>query len=147
MREAIDMLDIPDLHVVVYGGDFNKELAAEIKYPVSFVGKIVKEEELALISNVADVFINPSLCENYSSVLLEHILCHVPVVAFNYTGNPDLVKTGKTGYLANYKDSRDLSKGISMLLNGDIKPTFDYQYSNEDILNKHKAMISKYFGE
>lgn len=146
LREAIDMLDIPDLHIVVYGGDFNKDLAAEIKYPISFVGRIIKEEELALISNVADVFINPSLCENYSSVLLEHILCHVPVVAFNYTGNPDLVKTGITGYLANYKDSSDLSKGIFMLLNGDIKPSFDFHYSTEEILNKHKSMISKYIG-
>lgn len=145
LKEAIEKLDIPDLHIVVYGGDFNKKMAEEIKYPISFVGRITKEEELALISNVADVFINPSLCENYSSVLLEHILCRVPVIAFNYTGNPNLVQTGITGYLAKYKDSEDLSRGISMLLNGEIVPTFDFHYSSEEIINKHKMMISKYY--
>jgi len=141
LRDALNTLADENIHVVVYGGDYNKEIADELKFPVTFVGKITTEEELGLISNVADVFVNPSLCENYSSVLLEHILCKVPVVAFNYTGNPDLVKTGVTGYLAKYKSSEDLSKGISLLLKRDIVPSFSFDYSSEIIIKQHKALI------
>lgn len=46
----------------------------------------------------------------------EAMLCGTPVVAFNTGGAPDLIETMKTGYLAAYKDSTGLAKGIYTLL-------------------------------
>ena len=146
LQQAIGMLERDDVHILIYGSDYDEDTARQLKYPVTFMGKVLDEYVLALINAASDVFVSPSLAESFGLTFLESILCGTPVVGFNNTAVPEIVITGKTGYLAKNKEVEDLRKGISMLLNGDIKPTFDFQYSNEDILNKHKAMIAKYYG-
>lgn len=102
---------------------------------------------LSLICNASDLFVTPSLCENFSLVILENILCGTPVVGFDTTGIPELVKTGQTGYLAKFKDSDDLAKGIRSILNKEI--TFDMgqyrsSYSSRNIIESHIKLINQY---
>jgi len=46
----------------------------------------------------------------------EAIMCGTPVVAFDMGVAPDLVHTGRTGYKAKLKDSKDLARGIAEIL-------------------------------
>ena len=71
---------------------------------------------LALAYQAADVFVCPSTEDAGPMMIPEAMLCGTPVVAFNSGGAPDLVESLRTGYLATYKDSGDLAKGIFEVL-------------------------------
>ncbi|KAB7887407.1 glycosyltransferase [Poseidonibacter ostreae] len=76
-------------------------------------------------------------CISISSIIFTRVVwtcssgsCGTPVVAFNCTGLIDTIIHMKTGYLANYKDSIDLAKGI----NWSLQHSFDDSCRNH-VLN------------
>ena len=143
LEKAINKINRDNILILIYGSGYNQETVDKVKYPITFMGRINDETRLAQICNAADLFVTPSLCENYSLVILENILCKTPVVGFNTTGIPELVITGNTGYLAKFKDVDDLANGIETLI--DTKPTFDFcnGYSSRNIVNQHLELINK----
>ena len=48
-------------------------------------------QELAEIYSAADVFLNPTLEDNYPTVNLESIACGTPVVTYNTGGSPESI--------------------------------------------------------
>ena len=147
LEEAINRIDLDNILIVVYGSGYNQETVDNTKYPIRFLGRVYDDTMLSLICNASDLFVTPSLCENFSLVILENILCGTPVVGFDTTGIPELVKTGQTGYLAKFKDSDDLAKGIRSILNKEI--TFDMgqyrsSYSSRNIIESHIKLINQY---
>lgn len=143
LEEAVNKLNLDNILIVVYGSGYNQATVDAVKYPIHFLGRVYDETMLALICNAADVFVTPSLCENYSLAILENVLCRTPVVGFDSTGIPELVKTGVTGYLAKFKDSDDLAHGIEALVNGMPLNSEEWHYSSDEIISMHKDLISK----
>jgi glycosyltransferase involved in cell wall biosynthesis len=75
--------------------------------------------------NAADLFVSSAPVGNQPLVCLESIACGTPVVAFGVGGLPEIVRFGKTGWLAATISSdslaraleeavRDLSRGINL---------------------------------
>lgn len=64
----------------------------------------------------ADILLYPSIADNCPLVVLEAMACGLPVVSFNTGGIPELVSHKINGYIAEYKNSRDLTQGINWLL-------------------------------
>ena len=58
---------------------------------------------LALLYSAADVFVAPSIEENFSATVFESLSCGTPVVAFNIGGMPDMILHEKNGYLVSTK--------------------------------------------
>ena len=143
LKEAIDKIIREDIHVVIYGSGENEETKKQIKYPITFLGHITKEETLALICNATDVFVSPSISESFGLTLLENILCGTPVVAFNNTAIGEIVKTGESGYLANNEDSEDLAYCINYILDNNLTINTSIEYSSENIVKKHLDLIEK----
>lgn len=143
LQEAINMLEDENLHLVVFGSDYDKTTEEQLKYPVSFMGAILDEHVLALISAASDVFVSPSLAESFGLTFLENILCDTPVVGFDNTAVPEIVVNEKTGYLARNKDSEDLSKGIQKCLSAQISPREVIAYSSCKIVKKHLQYIGE----
>lgn len=137
LRDAINKLDIKDIHVVVYGSDYTESTAKQIKYPITFMGAILDEYVLSLIDSASDVFVSPSLAESFGLTFLENLLCGTPVVGFNNTAVPEIVSTGMTGYLAKNKDVDDLCYGIKSLLNSQMIPALDKPYSSAEVVKLH----------
>lgn len=132
-----------DVHIVVYGSDENKDSGLEIKYSITNLGKITEEEKLAQICNATDVFVSPSLAESFGLTFLENILCNTPVVGFDNTAIPEIVKSGVTGYLASNRNSDDLAFGIDKLLSSNLVPHIEY--SSSEIVGMHKEVINTLF--
>jgi glycosyltransferase involved in cell wall biosynthesis len=105
-----------DLAVLILGIDYDSQLTDSIPFPVYFSGKLEDDYSLVAVYNAVDIYITPSLADNFPNTIVESLSSNTPVVAFGIGGIPDLVVHKKNGYLAQYKDSNDLASGIDWVL-------------------------------
>jgi glycosyltransferase involved in cell wall biosynthesis len=128
--------------VLVFGGGYNKEIADAIPFKTKFMGFLKDEYSTVLVYNASDVFVTPSLADNFPTTVLESQSCGTPVVGFNVGGIPDMIKHLDNGYLAKYRDPDDLAEGIKYCLdnklNGRLLPEFDKSL----LLDRHIALIN-----
>ncbi len=90
---------------------------AEAVFPDSFNFEyVVNNVMLNEIYNAADVFVLPSLAENFPNTICEAILCGTPVAAFDIGGVPELINE-KNGILAEYKNEDSLRQAIEGIVN------------------------------
>lgn len=87
-----------------------------VPVPVTSVETVKDDHLLAAMYSAADVFVHPALADNLPNGVLESLACGTPVVAFDVGGVSEAVRPMETGYLARYKDSEDLARGIGRIL-------------------------------
>ena len=68
-------------------------------------------EELVSFYNMADLFVNPTLVDNFPTTNLEALACGTPVVTFDTGGSPEAIDE-ETGFVVNKKDADQLSQVI-----------------------------------
>ena len=73
-------------------------------------------KDVVNLLKMSDIFVLPSLSEGLPNVLLEAMACSKPVVSTNVGGIPEIISTGKTGYLVSPEDSNLLRKAIRKLV-------------------------------
>lgn len=64
----------------------------------------------------ADVFVHPARWEGFGLVLLEAMLCSLPIVATNVSSVPEIVVDGVTGTVVAHGDHASLADGLERLL-------------------------------
>lgn len=84
--------------------------------PYLHLGLINDNRSIAQLYQTADVVVVPSLYETFGQTLIEAMACGCPVVSFNNSGQTDIIDHKKNGYLAEYKNTEDLAKGIEWVL-------------------------------
>jgi len=104
----------PEIIFVNIGGNADKKKENWIDIPY-----INDEKTMALYYSASDVFIYPSMAETFGLVIAEAMSCGTPVVAFNNTAIPEIIKHMETGYLAENKNIEDFIKGIKIFLEND----------------------------
>lgn len=96
--------------------------AAEVKSKVLFNvvtrERVEKEAKMVEIYSAADVYVAPSLADNFPTTIIESMACKTPVVAFNTGGISDMVRS-TTGFLIKRGDTIGLIKSIYKLLTDD----------------------------
>ncbi len=105
--------------LILTAGDLGPAEKLQSAIPVMSLGYVTDDRIMMLAYNAADLFAGASLFETLGLVFLEAAACGVPSVAFDTSGVRDVVRHMQTGYLAEFKDSGDLAKGIATLLNDD----------------------------
>ncbi len=100
--------------VVVVFGDLNRNTPQPEGW--LFTGRIRDERLLNMYYNAADVFVHPSLADNLPNTLIEAAAAGTPAVTFNIGGCPEIVRDGKTGFVAKYRDVADLAACIRRVL-------------------------------
>ncbi len=103
------------IELLVFGSSRPADNRA-LPFPTRFLGVLKDDLSLKLAYNAADVFVAPSLEENFSSTVLEAVACGRPVVAFDTGGMPDLIEHQVNGILAPIRDSVALAEGITSIL-------------------------------
>ena len=88
---------------------------------VRFVGEIAEPEELL---SIADVFLMPSEKESFGLAALEAMACHVPVIASNTGGLPELIQHGVSGFMSNIGDTDDMAANTLQILDEHKLPVF-----------------------
>jgi glycosyltransferase involved in cell wall biosynthesis len=67
--------------------------------PIYELGEVHDEARLAGHYSMADMFVLPSLEDNYPNTMIESLACGTPVVGYNIGGVADAVKDGVNGYV------------------------------------------------
>lgn len=116
LKDAINELDPNTFECLIFGQS-NEYIKDEILINSHFTGTLHDEFSLILAYNSADLFISASIADNYPNVILESMSCGTPCVGFNVGGIPDLIHHKQTGYLASYKNTKDLVDGIKWICN------------------------------
>ena len=117
------------------------------KLPDNIVGikRTDSFSQLIDIYKSADVFVNPTLEDNYPTVNIEAIISGTPVVTYNTGGSPESL-LGKYGLIVEKGNVEELYKAITAILKdgkekyliGTDKKYFSYKYMSEQYLNIFK---------
>jgi D-inositol-3-phosphate glycosyltransferase len=127
-RAVAALEDLDNITLNVVGGDENSEekarlqtLASRMKLTqnVRFIGS-VRQDELPLHYNAADVCVLPSHYESFGLAALEAAACGRPVVASEVGGLPAIVRNGSTGFLVEPKHSDAMAERLCELLGDDM---------------------------
>ncbi|MFI5134917.1 MAG: N-acetyl-alpha-D-glucosaminyl L-malate synthase BshA [Chitinophagales bacterium] len=89
----------------------------ELMEDVRFLGKLDPVEELLAVS---DLFLMPSETESFGLAALEAMACHVPVIATNTGGIPEIMIQGKTGFMSDVGNVDEMAKNAIQLLTNDL---------------------------
>jgi glycosyltransferase involved in cell wall biosynthesis len=87
-----------EINVTTFGG--MPEGGMDLPIPVTHLGMLAGEKEVADVLRASSAFICPTLEDNLPNVVMESLACECPVVAFATGGVPDMVSHGENGLLA-----------------------------------------------
>lgn len=127
--------DLSDVGTVIFGK--NKSFDTNLlPFKVYEMNIISSQQDMALLYNLADVYVTPAIEDNLPNTVMEALACGTPVVAFNTGGIPDMVDHLQNGYLAEFKSKRDFAAGIHYVLTSDKK--------NELSANARKKVLDNF---
>jgi len=118
--KALNKLPKDAFEILVFGSK-DETLQEHFLQRVHALGRIYDDVALRLLYSASNATIVPSMQENLSNVIMESLSCNTPVVAFNTSGNPDLIDHQVNGYLAKPFEIDGLSKGIQWTLENQQK--------------------------
>ncbi len=116
LKAALGKLDRDDVELVIFGSEYDQRVADQLKFKVHFMGRITDEQTLVMLYNAVDLFVTPSLADNWPSTIIEANCCGIPVVAFEVGGIANMIRMRQNGYLAKLRDADDLAAGIAFAL-------------------------------
>lgn len=110
------------------------------------VGYISSEEEMSEVYNTFDIFLFPSVADTCPLVISEAMACGVPIVTFETGGIPEIVKHGKTGFVAPLKNLEELYKYTETLIKDrDLLKAFSNEALEYSVSNfEHRDVAEKY---
>ena len=136
VTQLIDMFpliaaEIPDVHLVIVGsGPLDKELrrrSQKFGSGITIWGESHGTELLGWFAR-ADVFVNPSVTENFCTTNFEALASGTPVVAAGVPSSLEQVFTGVNGFLAEPNNLRDFAyKVVTILGNPQLKEEMNQQ--------------------
>ena len=98
-----------DYRVILVGAKDNvKKSAAE---GCLIIGRTESAKELAEIYSAADVFINPTLEDNFPTTNMEALACGTPVITYSTGGSPEAIDEN-TGIVVERGNEEDFVKAI-----------------------------------
>lgn len=117
LKEALSCLNPDEVECVVFGSGDKESFRLESEIKVHSVGRLSDDYTLVLLYNACDLFVTPSIADNYPNVILEAMACGLPCVGFNVGGIPELIQHRHTGFVSNEMSAENLVNGIQWVLN------------------------------
>lgn len=114
LHDALSGLSGRGVEAVVFGSSVGASIPLGIK--VHSVGRLSDDSSLMLLYNACDMFVSPSLADNFPNVILEAMSCGLPCVGLPNGGVPEMIQNGITGYVAASSDAAALRESIEKML-------------------------------
>ncbi len=148
LKKALSKLDRSKYLLLVFGGKLDGDFEG---FETVSTGFISDDLHLSLVYNVADVFVAPSFQDNLPNTVMESLCCGIPVVAFDIGGMPDMISSGKNGYLAKPYDCDDLAKGIDdcadrkydgLMISSEIRDKYSSDKIGKEYVDLYSRILS-----
>lgn len=102
-------------------------------------------QELVEVYNQADIFVNPTLYDNFPTVNIEAQACGTPVITFDTGGSGESVVDGYTGGIIEKKNYNQLLKKIQCAPKKSKELSYKIRehakkYSNESMINEYMRL-------
>lgn len=125
--------------------DYFEEIKKDIDgEQIKYLGELSYKDKLKLYQN-AKVFIFPILWEEpFGLVMIEAMACGIPVVAYNNGAIPEVVVTGKTGFVVESNSEKDMIsavKNINLIKREDCRKYVVESFSIEKIVEDYKKAL------
>ena len=98
-------------------------------------------EELVRLYSTADVFVNPTLEDNFPTTNLEALACGTPVITFNTGGSPEAIDS-KTGSVVEYGKVNELAISIKQACENALFDSKDCRDRAVNLFDQNKAFLS-----
>lgn len=109
--------EMPNARLLFAGRGMLPEVeAAAAEFPA---GKIVFggwQDDISACYNAMDIFVQPSLSEAFSQVLVEAMGCGLPVIATNVGGASEVIESGVNGILIDPNDVQAIAREVLHLI-------------------------------
>lgn len=131
----------------------SKEEKQNLPENIVHIERTSNREELAELYREANVFLNPTLEDNFPTVNIESLACGTPVITFETGGSPEIIDE-KTGIVVNEKSAEALRKAIEYFRNSMDKfsrencrqralKLYDKNQRFDDYIELYKEIIAK----
>jgi glycosyltransferase involved in cell wall biosynthesis len=140
LKRAFEQLAVTNLVLCAIG---NKNSNLESLNDIIELGPIYDERLMSIAYSAADVFVVPSLMDNFPNTVLESLMCGTPVIGFPVGGIPDMIQDGENGFLTEDISVSSLKKTLTKFLK--TSEAFDKNKIRETALKKYdqkKQVIS-----
>ena len=114
LLELAEKLD-RDCRIVIVG--ISEKQKSELPKNITGITRTNNVNELAELYSVADVFVNPTLEDNFPTTNLESLACGTPVITFNTGGSPESIDE-TCGIVVNKGDSEGLRVAVIQMRQG-----------------------------
>ncbi len=109
--QALEMIiNKTDYQYIVIGRDKKNVLKSFSN--IRHLGYIQDERLMTLIYNAADVFVLPSLMDNFPNTMIESLCCGTPVITFPTGGIPEAIKHNENGIICEKADANLLAQAL-----------------------------------
>ncbi len=129
---------------VFLGGLHNPNAFKDLRFPYRHLGRIDDPQVLVNLYASSRIVISTSLYETLPGTLIEGQASGCIPVSFGEGGQSDIIEHGHNGYIAKYKSSLDVARGIVWALNSNL----DRQFLRDEVERKFdsKAIAGAYIG-
>lgn len=110
-----------DVCLLLFGAIRDKSILDDMPVEYKHTGSVSDEDTLSKIYSAADTLVSSSLYETFGQTLIEAQACGCLPVSFDNSGQTDIIRHKKNGYLAKYQSTDDLAAGIDWCIKTDIR--------------------------
>jgi phosphatidylinositol alpha 1,6-mannosyltransferase len=151
LEDLISLDEQDDVQLVIVG-DGPTRARLERKLPNAIFTGFKNGEDLARMYASLDIFIHTGQHETFCQSIQEALASGVPVIAPNSGGPIDLVEDGKTGYLINTGNPKEIKRVVKLIQQSDVtemrKVTREsvvnrtWQSINQELINHYLDLIT-----
>lgn len=135
--ELEDYIDADERIILIGLNEKQLNLLENLKSNIIGLKRTESSNQLAEFYSIADVYVNPTLEDNYPTTNLEAISCNLPVITFNTGGSPEALFT--SGIVTDDKTTQSIYEAIKKIRHNKITLTFD----NKERIGKD-VFVEKY---
>lgn len=117
LKKALNSINDSNIECVVFGNSDDTSIHLDSPIKINYVGRLNDDLSLVMLYNACDLFVTPSIADNYPNVILESMACGLPCVGFNIGGIPEMIQHKNTGYISDDISSNAILDGIRWVLN------------------------------
>lgn len=101
---------LPEEYIIILVG-LSQEQISSLPKGITGIRRTENVEELVGLYNMSDVFVNPTLEDNFPTTNLEALACGTPVITYNTGGSPEAIDK-ETGFVIECQDIDSLYQKI-----------------------------------